>query len=203
MELNEPPLWENLLLENPWPLALTLVVVAMGLLWHGITRDDKRARRLSPVAAVAAVAIWTTATFTTTTREILIDRTEQLVRATQPPRDVATLTALFDPQARVLGARGDLWMRSGDKVARELARSCDLFDVRGHWLRMRGAEVTGPDRGRTRFVVNTSLGGAFAGRPVRTQWLLTWKQASDGQWYISTVQWLDLQGGDPPQGIVW
>jgi len=203
MQLNEPPLWENLLLENPWPLALTLVVVAMGLLWHGVTRDDKRARRLSPVAALAAVAIWTAATFTTTTRETLIDRTEQLVRATQPPRDVATLTALFDPQARVLGASGDLWMQSGDKVAAELARSCDTFDVQGHWLRMQGADMTGPDRGRSLFVINTSLGGTFAGRPVRTEWLVTWKQASDGQWRVLTVQWLDLQGSDPPPGIVW
>jgi hypothetical protein len=202
MELNDPPLWENLLLENPWPLALTLVAIAMGLLWHGINRDDKRARRLSPVAAIAALAVWAAATFVTTGRETLIERAEQLVDATEPPRDVATLAALFDPQARVLGANGDLWLQSGDRVAAELARACDLFSVQGHWLRMQGADMPSKDRGRTLMVISTSLDGEFP-RPVRTEWLITWKPGPNGQWLVWTVQWLDLQGHDPPQGIVW
>lgn len=212
MQLAPAPFWEQLLLENPWPLCLTLAAVAGLLWWHGRRISERRVLRTAVAAGVAAVLCWVPAALITTPREELVERTRRLVHATSP-LDEATLRELIAPDARLYGAgrSGESWVESDHPgtLVRELSAAVQRWQIDGHWVlsvesEVSGSEASGARRGRTLMRVRTMVSGEWGNRPVSTRWLLTWTKDDHSprpQWQVREVQWLELQGQPPMSGI--
>ena len=175
---------------------------AIVLLWHGVRRDDRRARRIAPIMLLFAAALWLMSWLVTTPTETVTDQTRQLVHLAVSPYDATKVAALIDAEAGVLAADGGLVEVSREPIVEALGRAVETYHVDRHWVTVREAKVDGP-RATTEFVVRTWLGGEYGGRPVRTEWRLVWKRTPADQWRIHSVQWLELNGQDPPRGIIW
>ncbi len=183
-------------------LTVTLVAAAVVLFWHGVRRDDRRARRVAPIMLLLAMGLWLMSWEVTTPAETVTDQTRQLVNLASSPYDASKVAALFDAEAGVLAADGGLVEVTREPIVDALGRAVKTYHVERHWVTVHEVEVDGP-RAATRFVVRTWLGGEYGGRPVRTEWQLIWKRTLDDQWRIHSVQWLELNGQDPPRGIIW
>lgn len=182
-------------------LIAVMVIMAAALFWHGTQRDDKKARRAAFVAAALAVLIWLISFLVTTPRETLMQQSSEVVHATSPFSQ-AKLDELLDMNAGVIGADGALWLQGRDVISMTLERAIEQYRVENNFVSVRGVEVNG-QRGRSHLVVRSMLGGEYGGRPVRTEWLLVWAGNDKGEWRVQSIQWLELNGQEPPRGIVW
>lgn len=201
MQFADPPFLESILFESPWVTTAVLLIAGFALFWHGARIDDKRFRRAALGAVILAAIVCLTAFLVTTPRQALRDQAGDLVHATAP-FDGTRFGNLIDPDAGVIGPDGSIWLQGGSAISLALQRAIERYGVIKHFVRVRGVDVDGP-RGRSHVVVRTFLAGEYSGRPVRTEWLMTWTRTTDGQWRMATIQWLDLNGQEPPKGIIW
>ena len=86
MPITDPPFIEHLLLEQPWPLAVVVIVIGV-ILFIVARRSGKRPLYYVALAsAVLAPLLFVLSSMVTTDREHLMDQTTQLVHATTPPQ---------------------------------------------------------------------------------------------------------------------
>ncbi len=188
MLIASSPLWQNLLLEDPWPLALTFAVVAGVLVFLGIQRADKRLLRLAGIAAVLAAGVFILAGTVTTTRETILAATEKLVGHTAP-LDVPAFRAMVDPQVIVTveSARGAQSL-AGDAVFSRLESTVKSTAIEKQTTLAIDAELRGKDHAVSSFDVRTDVRG---GPRFITRWVLTWRRQADGDWRVTEVRWLN------------
>lgn len=200
MPLAQPPILENLLFEQPWPLAVVVLAVAAGC-WVVASRRRRRGKlRLVAVSFVLlAVALLVMAHFVTTAREHLLSATAQLVAATESPTDGKVLDQLIAPDAVVTGPGGEVWLEYA-QLRSELKSAVDRHQIHEQRIRSVGAEVTSDTAGRSVFDLRTNVGKeTFI--PIRTVWALHWARDDAGEWRIKQIQWLQFQGHAPSRGL--
>ncbi|MCC7204809.1 MAG: hypothetical protein IT441_06990 [Phycisphaeraceae bacterium] len=203
--------WAHFFLENPWPIAAVAALIAGTLMWLN-RQVGRRSLAWTALGVVLIGCLGTPllAVLVHTSREQLIDRTRQLVRAAGPVNP-GTLRSIFDPQAVLLGPDGDAWL-----TVPQMLRVIDTLDQRytiaRHKLDILAAGTTGPDVGLCQIdLVSHFTRGPAPGRPMRTRWQLTWRRdpsGSEGQptpWRLTRVQWLKHPAADAvqPQMGVW
>ena len=200
MPLAQPPLLENLLFEQPWPLVVAMVAVAAGC-WVVASRRQKRGRlRLIALGIIVlAGAVVAMAQLVTTDREYLLDATAELVAATQSPTNSQVLDQLIAADAVVTGPAGEVWLEYA-QLRSELQSVVDRHQIQEQRIRSVGAEVTSKTAGRSVFDLRTNIGKeTFI--PIRSVWALRWVRDDAGQWRIKEIQWLQFQGHTPTQGL--
>src|SRR5690606_24031923 len=119
--LPSPPIVENLLLENPWPVARTLLGIAVVLLVGAAQRLERRPVGCAVIALVLAGCVFAVASLVSTDRERMTVRTHELVQTTAP-LDLAQFRSMFEPGATLRGPDGTVWFDL-DGVLRELDES--------------------------------------------------------------------------------
>ena len=196
-DLPDPPLVAHLLLENPWPLALTLLALAAVFLIRA-----HRAQARGPVVGAVlcaglAIGAWGLAAGVTTQREHLVAQTRELVDSTLP-LDTTVFSSLFAPDATLRGPAGERWL-SVEQMVAELAGS--KHRLRSHRVREVQAWVQRPGRALTKLRISTVVGSTRADdRAVPTEWLITWEPEDSGSWRIERIQWVKLLGQRPWEG---
>lgn len=194
MQVAPPPMWQSLLLENPWPIVIALVAVAAILRVAG-SRQRKPAMSYAALASlVAAVGVYLLAAFVITGREAIIQRTEALVAATAP-LDAAALDDLIARGAFVSGPDGRPWVEY-DAIRPELEHVLQRFRPSEQTIRSLGAEAQAT-RGRSVIDLRTSLPNSGYGLPVATVWGLEWRKEGDGQWRVAEIRWLEFMNREP------
>lgn len=198
MNLAPSPLWQEWLFENPWPLVIVLIAVAVVVRLVATRRKQPRVNFAAAGALLLAVGVYLLTMFVATDRERLVDRTKELVEATAP-LDSAAMDGLIARGAIVSGPDGAAWVEY-DSIRSELEAVVGRYGGFDHAIRGLGAEVTSAVRGRSLLSLSTTA--ESIGMPIRTQWLITWRKESDGQWRVIEISWLEFQGR-PPRNLMW
>jgi hypothetical protein len=202
-----PSLIDRVLFENYWP---GLVLFGMLALVIGFRALRLRSRRMG--AAAALLAIWAAAivplTFAvTTTREMLIQQTRDLVVIVMPPLADQQLAPMLteDVQIGIISEPNDPIATGRDEIVAMANRAQTRYAIE-HWSFGRvEARATDPARGESflRLNTNLSMGQGIAGGtsfPVSSEWLIQWERAKDGRWCVSKVQCVKIAGRNPSRG---
>lgn len=172
-------------LEEPWPLAIGLVVVALAA--HFILRS--RGQGKAGIACVGAgvllaAAVVALASMVRTNREKLLAETRRLVEAAYNA-DEPAVAALLDTDVRL-----QVLERASDRnrtymLEQVRSRLPERYHVSGIDIRGVRAAVNSAGAGQSQISVTaqTTLG------PIPTVWLLSWRQAGpDGPWRVFHIQ---------------
>ena len=204
MELAKPPFLPHLLFEKPhWQIALLLVAAVLLLLAAAhtrrraadYTRIPQTMASVAIILIVAAVANFLLARNVQTERERLVARTELLV-AYVAEGNLDEVRNMLDAQSVVSFQDDPPWLRL-DQIPDKI-KSHPI-----HTYRFRDdvkAEVRGPQWGQTLLKVQTTVNPSST--PVNSKWLLTWTTDTDGNWLITKIQWLRLNGEKVTRDIV-
>ncbi len=199
MSLPNPPFFEHYLFEAPGTLATMFALVGLVLFIQGTRRLNRRVVIAAGVSVALAGGVVLLAFWITTTREMLIAQTREMIAATAP-LDLSRLRRYVAPGAQLLGPDGSPWL-SSDEIFNELASATQRFSIVAQDARRLQAETSTPNIGRTSAHIRTTFGGQSSSSPVVTDWIFTWEMQPDGLWRITQFQWMLLQGSPPPIGI--
>lgn len=192
----DPPLMQRLLLEQPWPAAIALLAVAVGLTMAGRRRKQRGLRLVAWVLAILAGGIVGLAWQVQTPREHIIDRTHQLLAATEAPLDMDSLDNWLEPGAVVTGPDGSVWMQR-EQIDQRLQWIDRRRAVDAHEIRRLEAMADRSGYGRVGLELGTSLQRASRYGPIRTTWQLHWRRDDNGQWRVYEIECVSLHGRDP------
>lgn len=202
MPITNPPLWQWLLLENPWPLMIALVIAAVLAL---LVRRQARAHRgqlalTALILLVLAGGAYGLAAVVATDHEQLLDRTRQLVAAAHLPLRSADLDDLLTPSVTLTGPDGRVWMPA--PVLRLMVeRSVEHLGVSAHHIVSLGAESPNEGEGRSLLSL-TSYSKFEPGVPVPSTWELHWRRDRTGRWRVVEIRWLRFAGQRPQPGAI-
>jgi hypothetical protein len=192
--------WLRQPLENPWPMAIGLMFVGLGVGQVLASRGDRRGAWVTRLSAVLlAVGLIAAARAITTPREALLGLTRDLVHAVGGDAgeamsggvDTATIEAIVAEDAWIVGPDGSAWI-AFDRALPRLPGLVERFGVTGQAIRSLDAEAD--DAGGTSFVrVSTQTQGGLPA--TQTAWVLRWRrQAADERWRVvelAFVQWMN------------
>lgn len=194
-------LLQHLLLERPWPAALTLVIVAAILFSVGAQRRQGKWQLAAAGLVALAGGVVTLAWAVTTDRERVIAATASLLAATEAeaePDDPA-LDRLLHRGVVLTGPGGEIWLED-DALRTALGRALSRYGPVSHDVRQQRVEVDAPRaRARVELELRTELGAGEAGFPVRSSWTLLWVESPRG-WVLEQIAWRELQQRPPQQG---
>lgn len=194
MDIPAPPVWQSLLLEQPWPLAILLLVIGVILRTIGRRTQRRGFTRVALVAVLLAAGVVALAYFVETGREAVHRRMMALVEAVEP-LDTAALGDLLSDRVRVTDPQGRVVVERGE-VRQRLESSQHRYDVGSH--RVRDLSVwAGGEEGRAMLALYSNINST----PALTRWGLWWEK-QDGQWRITEIRWLSYQGREPPVGAL-
>ncbi|MFG0260766.1 MAG: hypothetical protein ACF8LK_10505 [Phycisphaerales bacterium JB041] len=198
-ELADPPFLHHALFENPVPLVIAAVLVA--LLAHAVaTRADRRRAGLmvSVGALLLGVVGFVVATVVQTDREAVEERTRETVAAVADA-DTGTLAAIFDPEVRLYysGSRAG-WDRGrilGFVETYLLPRQ--RYEVESHSISGIQTQL-GPGRFTARSRARVSVTPVGDRAPTSVICLMTWRQDPEASgpdaWTLTEIQPLWVQG---------
>jgi hypothetical protein len=192
-ELTSGPLWNRLILEQPWPTA-----GAVFLLAGAVALVFARAGKAKPTTAAIALglalstAIAAAGLLVETTRELLIRQTRAFVDAVAAGR-TAEVAALVE---ELVALRTSGESVDGDRALIVGVTAAMPAVLRDHSVRTRGAEVTGVNVARSRMTIRASVTGAIAGEAY-SSWDLSWRRDDTGAWRIAGIECLSVFGREP------
>lgn len=178
------PLWETYILEQPWPLAIALVVIAAVVLFKG----RGKARAIVPaVAILAAMAAVAAGLLVTTARESIRKSTRAMVAAVVSG-DSTTLDAELDESAKLFSFQHndglDKWALL-DEVGRRFRPGAE-YAVKDWSIEALEASRDGERVGRSQVKVRAV--SAAAGVPVFSWWLLDYRMDASGRWRVIRME---------------
>ncbi|MFW5681819.1 MAG: hypothetical protein ACOC1G_02325 [Phycisphaeraceae bacterium] len=194
MDIPPPPVWQSLLLEQPWPLAILLLVIGVILRTIGRRTQRRGITRVALVAVVLAAGVVALAYFVETGREAVHQRMMALVKAVEP-LDSTAMRDLLSQDVQVTGPRGRVIVESGE-VHRRLESSQQRYGVGSHRVRDLDVWAHGGE-GRAMLALYSEINNT----PALTRWGLWWEK-QDGVWRIVEIRWLSYQGREPPVGAL-
>lgn len=197
--LGPPPMWEHLLLENPWPIVLALAGVALVLLIVAQRRLQRRPAVVALCCLLAAAGVYALAALVTTDREHITRRTAELVASTAP-LDLEHFRSLFTADAELRGPRHDTWFNV-EQLTGELQAALLRRTIRSHRIRAIEAQSQDASLARSLLRLNTTVSWNDSQQDLPTTWLFTWQRGNDGQWRVRVAQWLTLSGQEPALGV--
>ena len=191
--LDEPPIWQQWLFESPTLPAIVLAVLGLILLLGLIQRaQPKQALIAFAIAIAAAGGIYATATVVQTEREMLKDRTADLINATATA-DLDALAPMLDKSARIEGVR---FIRFDGRDAILNATEEYLggrYRVASHRINETQAQIDGANAARTQVAVAATP--ASDRRSVSGWWLINWQRDPrdpDAEWRVTRLELLHL-----------
>ncbi len=194
-----PPLLPHLLFESPLPLVFVLAAVTLTLMVIARRRNSHRLLLLAGGVSVAALVVVLLARYVTTQREVINQLTARLVAATAP-LDEAKLNAMLHPDAQLLGPDGQLWLR-GRQISERLTALAWVYPIQSQRVRSVATEMRNDTQAITALDLRTTLAHQVESTEPTT-WLLTWEKQADGNWRVTSVQWVTWRGQSPVAGLL-
>ena len=190
------PLLDRLIFEQPLATALGLALI--GIIGGAIAARNGRGR-VGGIAAVVAcalgAAVVTAGNMVETTRERLARAAGEFVDAACAGR-TGEVGGLLENRITLRSA-GETLDEGRDWVLSVVGQLPGV--VTEHSVRMRGATVEGPNRGRTRMTVRVRAEGAYGG-DMYSSWDLVWIRRPEGGadgWWIGAIECLSIFGREP------
>jgi hypothetical protein len=190
MKMPDPPsvgLIERYVLENPWPLALLLVVAAILIGWTALVQGHLKRLPASVILMGLALAIVALGYFIQTSGERARLVTRQFVEAVAA-EDVSGATLLLAPDATFafdspLNPGYDMRF-----IKTQLQRARDDFEIESNRITRLEGYVVNEDRGLVHLTCWTEAGYG----PTRSQWVIEVSRQADGSWLISRLTCLRI-----------
>lgn len=178
---------ENLLFEDPLPVGLSLLVVALVLGFLSIQQGSAKLKKVAAGALTLCVLVFILATIVTTSRESVIERTRTLVSYTAPLK-MNEFKALVSPQVRVtVGEDASAPVFTGQDVFTHLENAVRNYPIDAQTI----VQIEANSRSDDQIVCEFDIRSDSKGGRVMTRWVLTWQKQSDDQWIVTQVQWID------------
>ncbi|MBX3405281.1 MAG: hypothetical protein KF869_00850 [Phycisphaeraceae bacterium] len=191
--LPAPPRLAHSLFENPWPLAIFLLVVAVLLLFIGNSRGRAReGALLAGLFAAIAGACIAVSFLVTTERERLRVEMHRLIAATATADTEALAPMLASDVA--LNVLGRQFPEDKDGILGLVRRFMGSeVRVREHALNEVSAYVDGHGTGQTlgRVRVSADVAG-MSDVGNRSWWRVTWRKGADGRWTAVNIEGLQI-----------
>lgn len=182
------PLWERLLLEQPWPLVAILGFAGI-VAWAMLSRVTP-ARRLgfAAIGPLLGVAVWTLAYFVHTDRERMRETSLALIGAAARA-DTATLSTILADDFAFYPPSG------GAGLGKERVLALVRSELGGAWkieawtaLELQASldahTPPGIQRGQTQAHVRATLEGFLT----FSWWKFDWERGADGQWKLVSAE---------------
>ncbi|MCW5757931.1 MAG: hypothetical protein KIT54_11910 [Phycisphaeraceae bacterium] len=198
--LPAPPTIEHFLFEQPWPTMALLAILAI-LAW--LLFRARKQQRLGVIVAVLLLAcaggIAILASRVTTDREVVLNRTVELIEATAKA-DTTALRDILDVDTAVL--------RSEGSIRRVLPPSRDTADIlaqvdrylKGQYsitsVKLPNRQATIDGRNTARSQVRVAVEADALSRTHYSWWRLHWARGTDGQWRCFEIEplWIQFVG---------
>ncbi len=187
MTLNQPPLWEYLLLEEPFDLVLALGLPMVLILLLAIYWRRKNPALVAAAGLAVAMGVYLLAAVVVTDREQLLDQTKTLIAATKP-LNWPVIDGMVSPQVIITKSDGQSWMSR-----QQMQVSLQNYDVVGHDIVAIDAGITESGTG----ISMCELHSRFKIEPRAvcvSSWQLTWRKLHDASWEVVEIQCLKVQG---------
>lgn len=192
-------LWQRLLLENPWPLAIAMFAAAILLILLGGRSGNVRQQKLSIAPLAIGVSIIVAAHFVETTGEQVRRRTHAMVEAAiqmasiNPPADASALANLLadDAVMHILGEPTNIGKPAMLTMVNAAVR---LYRVTGFNVQDLQSHVETADTAYSYLHVLTHGDTTFGSRPLLSSWVFTWRKEQDGVWRAVVVNWQTYNG---------
>lgn len=195
----EPGLVEQWVLSNPWPLTLVLLGMGVGgfLVLARLGRPARQGLAVLVTGVILGVVVAGVGTFVTTDREVIMERTRELVeRAVKA--DGAGIGEILGEQAQLRGI-------GRQAIGRERLLSLINSDMRGRY------EVK-EHRVRTLRGVIDPVGGALTqvevvvtpaqfGFPIGSWWQIRWQKDGAGVFRVLSIECQQIDGVKNPGSI--
>jgi len=197
----DPPpvgLLTRFILENPWPMGIALLVIAILLIWRGMY--DGRWRRVGIGLGLGGLGLVVLAIgwFVDTAGEHGRQVTREFVEAVVA-EDLVGADALLTPTTIVhLGASSNIG-HDLQRIRDSLSRLVDRYTITNNAItHLRGYTESG-DRATVHLACWTEVEGGYA--PTPSQWVLMIERQGDGSWKITRITCLTIATKPPP--TVW
>ncbi|MCC7145771.1 MAG: hypothetical protein IT443_04940 [Phycisphaeraceae bacterium] len=200
--LSDPPFLSHYLFEQPIPLALFFLLMAVVFVLAGMRRGSRRVLILAGSLGVDALTVVVLAWAITTPREAVIASSRQLVQSTSPLSLPAVEEGL-GPNMLLVGPDGHVWLTRA-QVLDILRTFVQRHGIDGQRFRLLAAEARAEVSGTVVFDLVTSIKDL---PPLKTRWLIQWQREaneSSAPWRVQKIQWLDqpdIGGIKPVQGL--
>jgi len=174
--------------EDPWVLAIALLVIAAGLFFFS---GRRHLQRLAAIPVTLAVLVVVAAFTVQTDREQMIAGTYGMVNTLETPGDVGAF-ADYLAETITFEARGRTVDRDKAAIVGIGERTLSRYAPPSHTITDIKVEQLGPSEGVTYMAVISNLAGDAYDGYVKTKWLLYWRIDDDGNWRIDRIVWRSL-----------
>jgi ketosteroid isomerase-like protein len=188
------------LLDNPWPVGFALAVAGAIMVLHHVRLRQRAGVAGGALLLAAAVGVFILSATVTTPRQRIMQKTQALLDATAP-LDSAALRSLLEPTVMLIGPDGKVWLE-GRRLLDEMDGAISRVQIREHAVRDLVAQAEDHGTGFSFIDLRTTLeSGGMGGQPIRSKWRLTWRRDAEGRWRVTEIQWQELHGTAPAEGM--
>jgi len=197
MKLPDPPFFEQLLFERPWPVILILVLFTVAFLFSRRTNLSRNTLICSGMMITVALAIFLTSRVVTTDREQIIAASQKLVKDIENG-DVKALRKTIDSHAIFSGPRGDKWF-TGEEVFQMFSQITQNLQMENNLTGEIQSQFIPASNGKS--LINVQSKTDQYKFNAHTRWLITWRRDRDGAWHALELQWLRVNGRNPSRDL--
>ncbi len=191
-------LLQVLTLENPWPVGGTLVLAGV-VLWIGaLHRHNRRQAIVAAALWALAAGVFILSAAITTTREVVKDQTETLLKAATAPMDMPAIRSTLTHDAKLLGPDGAVWL-SFEELPPEIETALTRWPVRQMVVREMGIQVRGDIAQVVLQLSTRTQDDNYPSTP--TRWRLQWRLDAQKQWKLESIQWIEWMGQAPSRNL--
>lgn len=196
----DPPdtsLFTRFVLENPYPLAALLAVMAAALIWLGL-RDQRREMRWAGVALLVAGGVTLgLGTFIVTPAERATAVTRELVRAVEQNDTDRALGMIADGATFTISSPRNPGMDI-DYIRSQLRRLTDQQTVDSIMITSLSSYTQSPSRAEVHLACRAQVGTRLGiSRPTPSEWVLRIEEQSNGEWKVTGITAVSIAGQTP------
>jgi hypothetical protein len=194
----QPPdvgLFTRYVLENPYPLGLGLLVIAIIVGWLGL-RDGRSDRMIAAaLGLLLAAGVLVTGLLVATSGEQGRRVTRRLVEAALG-KDLVTAAGLLADDARLqIGATTNI-SHDRDFILSALSRFASRYTIEDNRITLLDGYSESPDAATVYLACWTEATGYGFYTP--SQWVLRIQRQDDGAWEVAQITCISINGEPPP-----
>ena len=194
----DPPsvgLVTRFLLENPYPVGLVLLAVAVGLLWTGLREGRRERMVVGLIGIVLAAAVLTIGAMVVTSGERARRVTIELVEAAVAA-DVIDVMSHFADEATFAFASPTNPGFPLDYIRQQAVRLEAQYHIESNSITQLKAYSTSSDSAIVHLGCSTIAEQGYG--PTPTEWVLQMQRDDQGEFKIVHITWVSLAGNPPP-----
>lgn len=196
----DPPassLLTRYVLENPWPAALLLLLIAAVITWRQLNGGTLRGLAVAALVAVLGIAVALVGVFVQTPGEHAVKAARALVADAERGR-AAAISGHFEPEAVI--NFGSVTSPAFDRsvINRAITSLASENRITSNQVtRLRGYTAD-PRTGVVHLSCITETASSYG--PVPSHWVIQFRLQADGSWQVDRITCLEV-AGRPPRNL--